>query len=164
MKDSSGPAISEGVSAKRLHTENGDWIVLAQKCRYQRESLAELLQVSSRTLDRYFKKHLSTTVGTWLRELQLTGAYQQIKAGSSLKEAAFAAGFKQASHFTRTFKSRFGILPSVLRGTPREVLRARVRQAAAEKSMTLAWGRDLIERSEERPIERGLLATVVQVF
>jgi transcriptional regulator GlxA family with amidase domain len=134
MKDSSTPGISQDASANRLRAENGDWIVLAQKCRYQRESLAELLQVSLRALERYFKKHLATTVGAWLRQLQLTDAYHQIKAGVSLKEAAFATGFKEASHFNRMFKSRFGIVPSFLRrDPPRRPSRARPGGSKAEK-------------------------------
>src|SRR4051812_43953231 len=95
-------------SSPKPGDEHRDWAVLAEQCRYQREPLARLLQVSQRTLERYFKKHLRTTVGTWLRELQLTKAYDQIYAGRSLKEAAFSVGFKQASHFTRRFKERFG--------------------------------------------------------
>ncbi len=111
--------------------EASQWAVLARRCRYQREPLIKLLQVSQRTLERYFKKHVLTTLGRWLRELQLRDAYQQIKEGTPLKEVVFAVGFKQASHFTRLFKGRFGILPSVLRGTPEEVLRDRVREAAS---------------------------------
>jgi AraC-like DNA-binding protein len=129
MKDSSAPVICDPSC-----DENGEWAVLAQKCRYRREPLADLLQISSRTLDRYFKKHLSTTVGAWLLELRLTHAYEQIQAGQSLKEASFATGFKQASHFSRTFKSRFGILPSILRGSPREVLRARLHEVTADNA------------------------------
>src|SRR4051812_27008942 len=93
------PAVSPPAEVKQ-------WALLAQKCRYQREPLAKLLQVSQRTLDRYFRKHLSTTVGTWLRELQLRDAYKQVSEGKPLKETAFEVGFKQPSHFTRRFKCR----------------------------------------------------------
>jgi AraC-like DNA-binding protein len=162
MNDSlSGP---RGHSAAGRRDEQREWALLAQKCRYRREPLARLVHVSLRTLDRYFKKHLSTTVGTWLRELQLADAYQQIKAGKPLKEAAFEVGFKQPSHFTRRFKHRFGFLPSVLRGTPQEVLRARLHEAATAQAMTLPWGGGLHESSGETLPSRGRLFPTVQVF
>ena len=150
-------------TALRLREEQREWALLAQKCRYRREPLANLLQISSRTLDRYFKKHLLTTVGTWLRELQLNDAYEQIKAGESLKEAAFAVGFKQAAHFTRSFKGRFGILPSVLRGTPQEVLRARLRDAVTAKTVTQARGGSLPRPSKETLSPGGFLIADLQI-
>jgi len=162
MNDSfAGP---RGHSAACRSDDQGEWVLLAQKCRYRRELLARLLQVSLRTLDRYFKKHLSTTVGTWLRELQLADAYQQIKAGKPVKETAFEVGFKQPSHFTRRFKHRFGFLPSMLRGTPQEVLRARLHEAATAHTMTLAWGGGLHGSSGETLPSRGRLFPTVQVF
>jgi AraC-like DNA-binding protein len=164
MNDSSALAICQPSSAPWPHDEKGAWAVMAQKCQYRRGPLAELLQVSSRTLDRYFKKHLSTTVGTWLRELRLTHAYDQIQAGQSLKEASFATGFKQASHFSRTFKSRFGILPSILRGSPREVLRARLHEATADKPGHSSGADNSIESSEQRLTLGGRLAPVAQAF
>lgn len=125
MNDSAPPLpgdhLTPGFSA-----EEKKWACLAQQCRYRREALAKMLQVSQRTLDRYFKKHLGTGPSAWLRELQLNDAYQQIVAGKSLKEAAYEVGFKQASHFSRRFKGRFGIQPSLLRGSPHQVIRARL--------------------------------------
>jgi len=164
MKEFSALVISHRSPANCPHDENGDWAVLAQKCRYRREALADLLQVSSRTLDRYFKKHLSTTVGTWLGELRLSEAYNQIMAGKSLKEASFATGFKQASHFSRTFKSRFGILPSVLRGSPREVLRARLREAITGKPRQSSEVENWVESAEKGLSLRGQFTPVGQVF
>ena len=107
------------------------WHALAQRCGYRRGALAKLLLVSERTLDRYFKKRVSMGAATWLRELQLRDAYQRILAGSPLKEVAFDVGFKQASHFTRSFRARFGFCPSVLRGSPADILMDRVRRAAS---------------------------------
>lgn len=49
-----------------------------------------------------------------LRELQLSDAYRRIQSGSSLKEVAFAVGLRQAFHFRRQFKARFGMVPSML--------------------------------------------------
>jgi AraC-like DNA-binding protein len=164
MNDTSASPSCGEPPAADSRDEHRDWAVLAQQCRYQREPLRKLLQVSQRTLDRYFKKHLMTTVGTWLRELQLTDAYEQIYSGKSLKEAAFAVGFKQASHFTRRFKGRFGILPSTLRGTPQEVLRARLREAVTAKTMTPRWGGSLLDSSEETLSSRGRFVPILQVF
>jgi hypothetical protein len=41
-------------------------------------------------------------------------ARRKILAGSSLKEACFDLGYKQASHFTRVFKGHYGFPPSSL--------------------------------------------------
>lgn len=93
-----------------------DWEHLAQKCRYRRKRLAELLQVSVRTLERHFEKHFSSTLGEWLNELRLAKAYDQVVSGKALKEISYDSGFKQPSHFTKCFKKRFGVPPSLLLG------------------------------------------------
>ena len=93
-----------------------NWEHLAQKCHYRRNRLAELLQVSVRTLERHFKKHFSLTVGQWLIELRLANAYDQVLSGKALKEISYDVGFKQPSHFTKCFKQRFGVPPSLLQG------------------------------------------------
>ena len=93
-----------------------DWALLAQKSGYCRHRLAKIVQVSTRTLDRYFEKHLSLSVKQWLSELQLVDAYDQVMTGKPLKEISFDVGFKQPSHFTKRFKARFGIPPSFLLG------------------------------------------------
>jgi AraC-like DNA-binding protein len=90
------------------------WPVLAQESSYGRRRLARLLQVSVRTLDRYFQRHLAVSVSRWLREAQLANAYRQVLAGKPLKEVSFDVGFKQLSHFTKCFKARFGVPPSSL--------------------------------------------------
>ena len=93
-----------------------NWALLAQKSGYCRHRLAKIVQVSTRTLDRYFEKHLSLSVQQWLSELQLVDAYDQVMTGKPLKEISFDVGFKQPSHFTKRFKARFGIPPSLLLG------------------------------------------------
>jgi AraC-like DNA-binding protein len=100
------------------------WTLLAQKSGYCRHRLAKLLQVSTRTLDRYFGKHLSLSVRQWLTESQLVDAYRQIITGKALKEISFDVGFKQHSHFTKRFKARFGVPPSLL-VRPRALVTAR---------------------------------------
>ena len=92
------------------------WGHLAQQCRYRRNRLAKVLQVSVRTLERHFKKHFSLTVSEWLVELRLARAYDQVLTGKALKEISYDVGFKQPSHFTKSFKQRFGVPPSLLQG------------------------------------------------
>ena len=90
------------------------WEVLARTSGYRRHRLAKLVKVSTRTLDRYFEKHLSLSVQQWLSELRMAVACDQVRIGKPLKEISFDVGFKQPSHFTKRFKARFGIPPSLL--------------------------------------------------
>ena len=90
-----------------------NWTLLARKSAYCRQRLAKIVQVSTRTLDRYFQKHLSLSVQEWLSELQLADAYNLVMTGKPLKAISFDVGFKQPSDFTK-FKARFGIPPSLL--------------------------------------------------
>src|SRR5688572_11007605 len=91
-----------------------EWEVLAQKAGYRARELADLCQTSLRTLERHFHKHYGVTVSEWLRELRLKQAYSSLQTGKSVKEVAFEHGYKQVSHFSREFKSQFGVSPSFL--------------------------------------------------
>ena len=93
-----------------------NWASLARKSGYCRHELAKNLRVSTRTLDRYFEKHLSLSAQQWLSESRLVDAYDQVMTGKPLKEISYDLGFKQPSTFTRLFKARFGIAPSLLLG------------------------------------------------
>jgi AraC-like DNA-binding protein len=90
------------------------WEGLARSSAYCRHRIAKKFPISVRTLDRHFQKHFSISVHQWLVELRLVDAHAQVLAGKSLKEISFDAGFKHRSHFTRSFKGRFGVVPSLL--------------------------------------------------
>jgi len=91
-----------------------EWEVLAAKARYRASDLAEICQISLRTLERHFQKNYGETVSKWLNELRLKQAYAALQTGKSVKEVAFDYGYKQVSHFSREFKNHFGISPSFL--------------------------------------------------
>jgi transcriptional regulator GlxA family with amidase domain len=99
--------------SSRLQFEQ-DWETLAGEASFRARELAELCQISLRTLERHFQKHYSCTVSKWLRDLRLKQAYQGLLEGKAVKEVAYDTGYKQMSHFSRDFKSHFGISPSLL--------------------------------------------------
>jgi AraC-like DNA-binding protein len=66
-----------------------------------------------------FMHAFTETVGIplrpYLRWLKLERAGAALAAGASLGEAAYLAGFADAAHMTRTFRSMFGVTPSDVR-------------------------------------------------
>jgi len=87
------------------------------------ESLAGIAGVSLRTLQRIFRERFDTSPMSWLMEARLLEAARLIRAGDDpVTKIAYRVGFKDPSHFTRRFKSRFGVSPNEYRrggeGTP----------------------------------------------
>lgn len=68
---------------------------------------------SSRFLHR-FRTHTGLPLRPYLRWRRLLVAVREAMQGASLTEAAHAAGFADAAHFTRTFRRHFGLAPSAL--------------------------------------------------
>lgn len=68
----------------------------------------------------YSPSHCSTLVrrttgerfSTLRRRMQLERAIGLLRSGTSVKEAAFAAGFSEPAYFSRVFARRFGVPPS----------------------------------------------------
>jgi len=52
----------------------------------------------------------------YVRWLRILLAIESVLAGSSLTEAAHAAGFADAAHFSRTFRRHFGAAPLTVLG------------------------------------------------
>ena len=90
------------------------WEKLAQQARYRPQVMADIVGISMRTLQRYFRARYDKTVSDWLRELRLDHAFKMVKSCNSVKEVAFELGYKQPSHFTRDFKKKFGVPPRSL--------------------------------------------------
>lgn len=79
------------------------------------EQLAQAARRSLSTFRRDFIKEFGITPGRWLLNKRLDETYKLI-SHKKLKPSAFLLelGFESFSHFSRTFKVRFGIQPSLL--------------------------------------------------
>jgi AraC-like DNA-binding protein len=78
-----------------------------------RDRVAQELGVSVRTLARAFAMH-GTTFDRWLWNSRLEAAYEALlssRVGASITDVAARYGFSDSSHFTRRFKTRFGVTP-----------------------------------------------------
>ena len=89
-----------------------DWTDLAKRAEFDCQRLACLCDVSLRQLERYSKLRFARCPQSWLNDLRLIEAQRLLKSGLTIKEAAYALGFKQASHFCRKFKSYTGVTPT----------------------------------------------------
>jgi transcriptional regulator GlxA family with amidase domain len=67
--------------------------------------------VGVRTLQRIFINDLGVDLDTWRRQLRLTKAIEFIVAGNSIKQVAFAVGYRQPSAFVSAFRRTFGASP-----------------------------------------------------
>ncbi len=86
------------------------------------DSIADALYVSPRTLSRAFACE-GTTIIHWLWRERLEASYTALKEGraTQVSEIALGCGFTSGSHFSRLFKSAYGILPhTMLRGASKE--------------------------------------------
>jgi AraC-like DNA-binding protein len=80
------------------------WEELAEAAHFNAKELARLCQVSTRQLQRDFRRCLGRSPQDWLNERRILAARELLLAGQSIKWVAFELGFKQPSHFCRQFK------------------------------------------------------------
>lgn len=87
--------------------------------------VAEANGVSTRHLHNLFQ-HSGLTVTRWIWERRLKAAREDLLnpglAGSTITEIAYNRGFNDSAHFSRSFKTRYGIAPSQLRRKAREAM------------------------------------------
>lgn len=78
------------------------------------KTLAERLQISVRTVHKRFED-ADTTFGQWLLDNRLQACRRALadpqQAGFTISQIAFGWGFNDLSHFSKTFKTRFGLSP-----------------------------------------------------
>ena len=83
------------------------------------EQYASLCNRSLSSFKRDFQKHFHTTPGKWLLEQRLQHALLLMRhQGKTVAEAAFESGFENPSHFSRSFKERFGVSPIAAKEIP----------------------------------------------
>ncbi|TVR76675.1 MAG: response regulator [Saprospirales bacterium] len=80
------------------------------------KGLAMQLDVSSRTLERLFKKYLRISPASYIKKKRLEVAFQLLDQGrySSVGEVREIVGIPNASYFSRAFRQKYGFNPSEL--------------------------------------------------
>ena len=87
---------------------------LAEPCTVDR--LAGAVNMSPSYLTRLFREQVGCSPASFVREQRLRRAYELIQTTFlSIKEVMAAVGWNDPSHFSRTFKRRFGVSPQGLR-------------------------------------------------
>jgi len=77
--------------------------------------LAQAAGVTRFQVIRDFKKGMGLTPAAFIRDRKVRRANLLIQQGSSLADAAFAAGFSDQSHLSRIFRAAHGMTPGMFR-------------------------------------------------
>lgn len=84
-------------------------------------SIAEANGVSVSYIYKLFRNG-DLTVGEYILAQRLQAAYEYLavpgRSGMTVAEAAYAAGFRNLSHFSRVFREKYGLSPSAVRRRP----------------------------------------------
>jgi AraC-like DNA-binding protein len=77
------------------------------------DEFARMCGMSLSTFKRNFEAVYGDTPGRWLLRRRLDHAQRLLStSGRTVSETAFDSGFENVSHFSRAYKSRFGISPA----------------------------------------------------
>jgi|LUMS01.1.fsa_nt_gb AraC-like DNA-binding protein/mannose-6-phosphate isomerase-like protein (cupin superfamily) len=88
-----------------------------------KEQLAEIGNMSCRTMTRLFRSELGLTYSDWVQLTLAFSAIGRLSRGESVSKVASSLGYGSPSAFSAMFRRRFGICPSEL--TPRKAAAAR---------------------------------------
>ena len=79
--------------------------------------LAATVNISTRQLERLFRRYLRSTPKKYYTEMRLQRAqHLLLQTDMSIINVALACGFNTSSHFSRKFRERYGMSPHKLRG------------------------------------------------
>ena len=82
-------------------------------------SLAKRLNVSYQHLCACFSAHLGLSFSAYLTDLRLRHACALLRSSdSTVSEICFACGYRNLSHFLRSFKKKYGVTPKQYREVP----------------------------------------------
>ncbi|MEL7291319.1 helix-turn-helix transcriptional regulator [Vibrio sinaloensis] len=74
--------------------------------------LSNLCQLSPTQFQRHFKAKVGLTPYAWFNRLRMEQSMKLLKAGVNGTEVAHQVGFYDQAHFSKAFKSTFGVSPS----------------------------------------------------
>lgn len=75
-------------------------------------AIAHRIGISPGRLGHVFSADTGTTMPAYLRWVRLRAAVECVATGANLTQAAHTAGFADAAHLTRSFRTMFGLAPS----------------------------------------------------
>lgn len=79
--------------------------------------IAAELQISTRQLERLFGRYLNTSPKKYFMEMRLERArHLLLQTEMSVIDVAFACGFESPGHFSRVYRTAFGVTPMMQRG------------------------------------------------
>jgi AraC-like DNA-binding protein len=90
--------------------------------------------VSVRTIERAFRKDVGTDFESWRRQVRLMKAVELLVSGCSIKEVAFAVGYRQSSAFVEMFRRTFGTTPKAWVSALKNWIEAREELEGTKKS------------------------------
>jgi AraC-like DNA-binding protein/quercetin dioxygenase-like cupin family protein len=77
--------------------------------------------VSTRTLQRLFRKDVGIDADSWRLQVRLTRSVELLIGGSSVKQVALFVGYNQPSAFVAAFRRVFGVTPKIWTDTVRSI-------------------------------------------
>jgi len=75
------------------------------------DGLAEICNMSTRSLSRHFKEFTGKTIVQYITQLRINYACERLKETRQISFSAFDSGFNDISFFYRTFKKHLGMTP-----------------------------------------------------
>ena len=82
--------------------------------------IADEVGVSVNTLERYFRRHLSSSPTDYIKKKRLAAAAKMLSRGGSVSEVSERCGFSDYSHFIALFKKAYGTTPLKYKSYARE--------------------------------------------
>lgn len=92
-----------------------DWKSLAERAHYNVGDLAIQCGVTERQLRRYFYARFGVSPRAWMCSERLDKARRLLALDTSVKEVAFALGYKHHSSFSRVFRRARHATPRMMR-------------------------------------------------